>query len=135
MGETQGVNMDTDTDLFVQAFWVKCHEIIRPEIDSAIGDLRSAGHDAGVSSQEYSSVPDRLPAEVGPSLTLAIRPKGASDGVHPAIQFHGDVARKTVAVSTSAGKSSSYDLAALGTPEVKTEIDDWLAKLITASPA
>ncbi len=127
--------MDTDTDLFIQAFWVKCHEIIRPEIDSAVGDLRSAGHDAGVSSQEYSSVPDRLPAEVGPSLTLAIRPKGASDGVHPSIQFHGDVARKIVEVRTSTGKASSYDLAALGTPEVKTEIDDWLSRLITASPA
>ena len=127
--------MDTDTDLFVQAFWVKCHEIIRPEIDSAIGDLRSAGHDAGVSSQEYSAVPDRLPAEVGPSLTLSLRPKGTSDGVvHPAIQFHGDTVGKTVEVRTSAGKSNSYELAALGTPEVKTEIDDWLAKLITASP-
>ena len=127
--------MDRDTDLFVQAFWVKCHEVIRPEIDSAIGDLRSAGHDAGVSSQEYSSVADRLPADVGPSLTLALRPKGAPDGVvHPAIQFHGDTARRTVEVRTSAGKSRSYDLAALGTPEVKIEIDDWLARLIAASP-
>ena len=26
--------MDQDTDLFVQAFWVKCREVIRPEIDA-----------------------------------------------------------------------------------------------------
>ena len=127
--------MDTDTDLFVQAFWVKCHETVRPEIDAAISDLRSAGHHAGVSSQEYSSVPDRLPAEIGPSLTLSLRPKGASDGVHSAIQFYGDTACKTVEVRPSAGKSSSYDLAALGAPEVKTEIDDWLAKLMVAPQA
>jgi hypothetical protein len=128
--------MDRDTDLFVQAFWVKCRETIRPEVDAAVGDLRSAGHDAAVSTQEYSSVADRLPAEVGPSLTLAIRPKGTSDGiVHPAIQFHGEPVRNAVEVRTSAGQSHSYELAALGTPEVKTEIDDWLTKLITASPA
>ncbi|MFI5000495.1 MAG: hypothetical protein ACHQK9_11510 [Reyranellales bacterium] len=127
--------MDRDTDLFVQAFWVKCHETIRPEIDSAVGDLRSAGHDVGISTQEYSSVADRLPAEIGPSLTLSLRPKGMADGaVHPTLQFHADVARKAVDVRTSAGKSCSYDLATLGTTEVKTEIDEWLSKLISASP-
>ena len=54
--------MDHNTDLFVQAFWVKCREVIRPEIDAAIGDIRRAGHDANVSTQEYSQVADRLPA-------------------------------------------------------------------------
>jgi hypothetical protein len=60
--------MDTDTDLFVQAFWVKCREVIRPEIDTAIGDMRSAGHDANVSTQEFSAVADGLPA---PCRTVA----------------------------------------------------------------
>ena len=32
--------MDTDTDLFVQAFWVKCRDIIRPELDVAVDALR-----------------------------------------------------------------------------------------------
>ena len=26
--------MDRDTDLFVQAFWVKCRDVIRPELET-----------------------------------------------------------------------------------------------------
>ena len=129
-------NADRNSDMFVQAFWVKCRETIRPEIDAAAGDLRRAGHDAAVSSQEYSSVPDRLPAATGPSLTLALRPRGAADGaVQPAIEFHGDVAHGKVEVRTSAGRSHAYELDRLDVPEVKTEIEEWLGQLTTASPA
>ena len=61
----------------------------------AIADLRRAGHDANVSTQEFSEVADRLPAPAGPSVTLAIRPADATaDAVHPAIEFHGDVRRQ-----------------------------------------
>jgi hypothetical protein len=128
--------MNQDTDLFVQAFWVKVREVIRPEIDAAVNALRGAGNEASVSTQEYSAIADRLPAHVGPSVTLSIRPPGASEGsAHPAIEFHGDVARQAVEVRTSAGKTRSYELAALETREVKAELDDWMAKLITASPA
>jgi hypothetical protein len=127
--------MDQDRDLFVQAFWVKCRETIRPEIDAAAGDLRNAGHDAAVSTQEYSSVPDRLPAAVGPSMTLTLRPRGPAEGVvPPAIEFHGDVASSKVEVRTSAGHSQSYDLDKLDVPQVKSEIAEWLGHLITASP-
>ncbi|MBS0540840.1 MAG: hypothetical protein JSR47_18910 [Proteobacteria bacterium] len=127
--------MDTNSEMFVQAFWVKCREAIRPEIDAAADDLRRAGHDAAVSTQEYSTVPDRLPAAIGPSLTLALRPRGPADGVvQPAIEFHGDVAHGTVEVRTSAGHSHAYALDRLDTPHVKSEIEDWLGHLITASP-
>jgi hypothetical protein len=44
--------MDRDTDLFVQAFWVKCRDVIRPELDRVVTELKSAGHDANVSTQE-----------------------------------------------------------------------------------
>ena len=40
--------MDTEVDLFVQAFWVKCRETIRPEFDAAIETLRAAGHSPSV---------------------------------------------------------------------------------------
>jgi hypothetical protein len=127
--------MDQDRDLFVQAFWVKCREVVRPEIDAAAQDLRSAGHDAAVSTQEYSTVPDRLPAAVGPSVTLTLRPRGPADGVlPPAIEFHGDVANRKVEVRTSAGHSRSYDLDKLDVPQVKSEIEEWLGQIITASP-
>jgi hypothetical protein len=124
--------MDRDTDLFVQAFWAKCREIIRPEIDAVVGELSKVGHDAGVSTQEYSATPDKLPVAVGPSLTVALKPAGESDGVvHPALQFHGDVVNKTVEVRTSAGEVRSYDLNTLHAAEVRNEIDEWLGRLIS----
>ena len=124
-----------DQELFVQAFWVKCRETIRPEVDAVAHDLRSAGHDAAISTQEYSSVPDRLPAAMGPSLTLALRPRGPADGViPPAIEFHGDVARQTIEVRTSAGHQKTYDLDKVDAAEIKIEINEWLGHIITASP-
>ena len=127
--------MDQDTDLFVQAFWVKCREVIRPEIDARIGDLRRAGHDANVSTQEFSEVADRLPVPAGPSVTLAIRPVDATaDAVHPAIEFHGDVRRQSIDVMIDGARTQSYELAALGTAEVKAEIDGWLAWRAAQAP-
>ena len=127
--------MDQDQQLFLQAFWVKVRETIRPEVDAVAQDLRSAGHDAAISTQEYSSVPDRLPAAIGPALTLVLRPRGPADGiVPPAIEFHGDVATSTIEVRTSAGHRQVYDLDQVDTPEIKTEIDEWLGHIRTASP-
>ena len=84
--------MNRDTDLFVQAFWVKCRETIRPELDFTVDDLKSEGHDAHVATQEYSDVPDRLP-EAGPSVILTVHPKGAAEG--HALRFQGDVTRNS----------------------------------------
>ena len=127
--------MDRNQQLFVQAFWVKCRETIRPELDAAARDLQSAGHDPAVSTQEYSERPDHLPSAVGPSLTLALRPRGPAEGiVPPAIEFHGDVAGSKIEVRTSAGHAQVYDLDRLDTRAVKREIEEWLGRLITASP-
>ncbi len=127
--------MDQDTDLFVQAFWVKCREVIRPEIDARIGGLRRAGYDANVSTQEFSQAADRLPAPAGPSVRLTIRPAdAAADAIHPAIEFHCDVQRQTIDVLTDGARTQSYELAALGTAEVKAEIDDWLARRAASAP-
>lgn len=128
--------MNENADLFVQAFWVKCREVIRPEIDARIGNLRRAGYSANVSTQEFSETADRLPAPVGPSLKLSI---GAvdetADVAHRAIEFQGDVLREAVDVLTDGARSHSYELAALGTIEVKAEIDRWLAGSAAAAPA
>ncbi|HEY4169417.1 MAG TPA: hypothetical protein VGM96_21690 [Reyranella sp.] len=126
--------MDQDTSLFVQAFWVKCREVIRPEIDTAISDVRRAGHDGHVSTQEYSAAADGLPAHAGPSLTLALRPTNARDGdAHPSLEFHGDVARQAVDIMTSNGRKTSYDIAVLRPAQVRAEIDDWLARLVVSA--
>jgi len=127
--------MDQNTDLFVQAFWVKCREVIRPEIDTAIGDIRRAGHEANVSTQEFSQVADRLPGHVGPSLTLALKPAGATEDLaHPTIECHGDITREAIDIVTSDGRKQSCEIAALGAAEVKAAIDRWLTDVAASAP-
>ena len=121
--------MDRDTDLFVQAFWVRCRETIRPELDSTVDGLKGKGHDAHVATQEYSEVPDQLP-DAGPSLTLTVHPNGEPKG--HTLQFRGDVAQSDVVVTTSAGKSSRHELDALELPVVKAEISAFLTALLGA---
>ena len=45
--------MNRDIEIFVQAFWVKCRDVIRPELDRVIHELEAKGHVAHVSTQEY----------------------------------------------------------------------------------
>ena len=124
--------MDRDTDLFVQAFWVKCRDVIRPELDRVIDELKSAGHDANVSTQEYSAVADQLP-DIGPVLTLTVHPMGAPEG--RTLQFHGDVAKGNLEIIGSGGKAAHrYELAALDEAVTKREIADWLAVALNHHP-
>ena len=127
--------MNQDTDLFVQAFWVKCREVIRPEIDARIGDLRRTGNDAEVSTHEFSEIADSLPAPAGPSLRLALLPAddATADAARSAIEFHGNVQRQTIDVLTDGVRSHSFDLDALGTAEVNAALDDWLARRAAAA--
>lgn len=120
--------MDRDTDLFVQAFWVKCRDVIRPELDRVVDELKSAGHDANVSTQEYSPVADGLP-DIGPVLTLTVHPKGAPES--RTLQFHGDVAKSSLEIIGSGGKAHRHELAAIDEPVVKREIADWVAVALT----
>jgi hypothetical protein len=124
--------VNQNSDLFVQAFWVKCREVIRPAVDATVDGLRRAGHDANVSTQEFSNVAERLPAPAGPSVRLAIHLADAT--AHAAIEFQGDVRRQAVDVLTSGGHTQSYELAALGAAEVKAEIEAWLAGLSAPTP-
>ncbi len=119
--------MDRDTDLFVQAFWVRCRETIRPELDFTVDDLKSEGHTAHVATQEFSKVPDQLP-DAGPSLTLTVHPNGSPEG--HALQFRGDVDRSDVVVTGSTGTSRRHELADLELPVVKAEISAWLTELL-----
>ena len=124
--------MDRDTDLFVQAFWVKCRDVIRPELDRVIEELKSAGHDAHVSTQEYSAVADGLP-DVGPVLTLTVHPKGAPES--RTLRFHGDVAKGNLEIIGNGGKPAHrYELASLDEPAAKRAIADWLAVALNHHP-
>src|SRR5262249_25023487 len=102
--------------------------------------VRSAGHDGHVSTQEYTTAADGLPAHAGPSLTLALRPANARDGdAHPSLEFHGDVARQAIDILSSDSRKTSYDIAVLGPAaargpaEVRAELDDWLAGLVLSA--
>jgi hypothetical protein len=124
--------MDRDTDLFVQAFWVKCRDVIRPELDRVIDELKSAGHDASVSTQEYSPVADQLP-DIGPVLTLTVHPKGAPEG--RTLQFHGDVAKANLEIIGNGGKPAHrFELASLDETVTKREIANWLAVALNHNP-
>ncbi len=115
--------MNRDTDLFVQAFWVKSREIIRPELDFTVDDLKSEGHTAHVATQEYSDVP-----EAGPSVIPTVHPNGEEQG--HALRFQGDVIRSDVVVTGSTGTSRRHELARLELPAVKAEISAWLTELL-----
>lgn len=111
--------MDSDTDFFVQAFWVKCRDIIRPELDEAVDALRHAGHEANIATLEFS--PDEKSApESGPTLTLTIHTSGAADT--RVLRYRGDVATREIEVMASGCKTSRYDLSAVTHEGVKHDI-------------
>jgi hypothetical protein len=119
--------MDRDTDLFVQAFWVKCRDVIRPALDLVVDDLKGKGHEAHVATQEYSAVADQLP-EMGPVLTLTVHPKGAPET--RTLRFHGDVAKRDIEIIGSGCKTLRREMAALDAAVVRRQIADWLAAAI-----
>ena len=111
--------MNAETDLFVQAFWVKCRDIIRPELDEAVDALRHAGHDANISTLEFS--PDEKTApESGPTLMLTIHTSGASNT--RLLRYRGEVQAKEIEVMASECKTSRYDLSAVTQAGVKNDI-------------
>src|SRR5947209_3327108 len=118
--------MNRDTDFFVQAFWVRCRETIRPELDLTVDSLKSRGHEAHVATQEYSNVPDRLP-DAGPALILTVHPNGSPQG--HTLQFRGDVSGSDVIVVASNGNMRHHELDALELPVVKAELSAWLTEL------
>jgi hypothetical protein len=120
--------MDRDTDLFVQAFWVRCRETVRPELDQVVETLKADGHDAHVATQEYSTVPDDLP-DAGPSVVLTVHPDGSGDA--RTLKFQGDVVGKAIEVAASPGETHRYEMSDLELPIVKREVTDWLDKILT----
>ena len=119
--------VNRDTELFVQAFWVRCGETVRPELDHVIDTLKGDGHDAHVSTQEYSGVPDDLP-DAGPSLVLTVHPNGSADA--RTLKFRGEVGGKMIEVTASPGETHRYEMSDLELPVVKREVADWLAKIL-----
>lgn len=119
--------VDRDTDIFVQAFWVRCRETVRPALDQVIDTLKGEGHDAHVATQEYSDVPDDLP-DAGPSLVLTVHPNGSA--VARTLQFRGDVGGKMIEVTASPGGTRRYEMSDLELPIVKREVTGWLATIL-----
>lgn len=111
--------MDTETDLFVQAFWVKCRDIIRPELDEAVDALRDAGHETNISTLEYS--PDEKTSPEGaPALIMTVHPSGSTES--RILRYRGDVPTRELEVMASGCKTARYDLAAVAHGVVKNDI-------------
>jgi len=115
--------MDTETDFFVQAFWVKCREMIRPALDEAVDALRHAGHEANISTLEYSPDEQASP-DAAPTLMLTIHPSGAPGGSSEArvLRYRGDVPSREIEVMASNCKTARYDLSAVTEAGVKNDI-------------
>jgi hypothetical protein len=136
--------MDAARDLFVQAFWVKCREVIRPEFDRAVERLRHQGCELAVSTQEADVAAvaaagpgagsgfagyDALPPGTGPSLTLA--------APESALCFYGDIAHELVHAGPTPGGATAvpparplvYALDQLDSGEVAAIVAAWEAEL------
>ena len=111
--------MDTETDLFVQAFWVKCRDVIRPELDAAVDALRHAGHEANIATLEFSPG-EKIAPESAPTLNLTIHTSGAGDT--RVLRYRGDVTAREIEVMASGCKTSRYDLSAVTQDGVKHDI-------------
>jgi hypothetical protein len=111
--------MDTETDLFVQAFWVKCRDIIRPELDVAVDALRDAGHETNISTLEYS--PDeKTSPEAAPALIMTVHPSGSTES--RILRYRGDVPARELEMMASGCKTARYDLSAVAHAVVKNDI-------------
>lgn len=121
--------MDTEIDLFVQAFWVKCRETIRPEFDAAVDALRDAGHEANVATLEFS--PDAAGSvDAAPAMVLTVHPKG-SDAA-PALHARGDVIAKDVIFVSALETPRRYELAEIDAAVVKRELATTFTTLLPA---
>ena len=110
-----------DRDLFVQAFWVKMREVVRPELDRAVERLRERDVAAEIASQEYDPSAGRA-KESGPSLTLTAAGNAR-------LSFYGDVVRQRVLVFAGRLKTATaYSLDQLDETEAKSILAAWEAK-------
>jgi hypothetical protein len=116
-----------DRDLFVQAFWAKSREVLRPELDRAVDRLRERGLEGDIASQEYDAT-DARDGDSGPSLTLSIRV--AADQTRPRLAFYGDVVLQRVLVFAGRRKTATaYTLDQLGELAARDIVRDWEARL------
>ena len=121
--------MDTETDLFVQAFWVKCRDIIRPEFDEAVDALRGAGHEANVATLEFSP-DDASNADAAPAMVLTVHSTGSE--ATAALHVRGDVVARDVLFVSALETPHRYDLAQIDLAVVKRELATAFATLLPA---
>ena len=120
--------MSRDIEIFVQAFWVKCRDVIRPELDRVIHELEAKGHVAHVSTQEYAGVADGLAGD-NPTLTLTLHPNKAPTG--RTLKFRGDVSRKGLDVIGPAGPLRHYaQMSDLDDAAARRDIAEGVAALL-----
>jgi hypothetical protein len=124
-----------DRDLFVQAFWAKCREVVRPELDRAVERLRERDIEAEIASQEFDATAVQSSAarakDPGPSLTLTAGNSPAEG--RPRLAFYGDVLLQRVLVFAGRRKTATaYTLDQLTEPEARAIVCAWEAKVASS---
>jgi hypothetical protein len=111
--------MNAETDLFVQAFWVKCRETIRPALDDVQDKLRDAGHDAHISTLEFS--PDQANSpDAAPALLLTVHRTGEPGAW--VLSYRGDVPTREVEISVPGERPVRVDMATIDDATIKRHI-------------
>lgn len=111
--------MDAETDLFVQAFWVKCRETIRPALDDARDGLRDAGHDAEIATLEFSSDQQAAP-DAAPALVLSVHRSG-DDGTW-VLRYRGDVPAREIEISLPGERPVRADMSTIDDAMVNSHV-------------
>ncbi|TAJ37212.1 MAG: hypothetical protein EPO67_03050 [Reyranella sp.] len=111
--------MDAETDLFVQAFWVKCRETIRPTLDDARERLSQAGHDAHISTLEFSPGEENSP-DAAPALLLTVHRTGEPGAW--VLRYRGDVPTREIEISLPGERPVRVDMATIDDATVKRHI-------------
>lgn len=119
--------MNAETDLFVQAFWVKCRETIRPELDDAQDRLRDAGHDANIATLEFSPDQEASP-NAAPALVLTVHRSGAPDAI--VLRYRGDVPAREVEITASGAKPARVDMSSIDGAMVKRQVSACFGALL-----
>jgi hypothetical protein len=119
--------MDAETDLFVQAFWVKCRETIRPALDDVQDRLRDAGHDANISTLEFSPGQENAP-DAAPALLLTVHRTGEPGAW--VLRYRGDVPTREVEISLPGERPMRVDMSTIDDAMVKRHVAGTFGGLI-----
>ena len=100
---------------------------IRPGLDDAQDRLRNAGHEANISTLEFS--PDQETSPDGaPALVLSVHRSGAPNAI--VLRYRGNVPAREVEITATGAKPVRVDMASIDEAMVKRQVSACFGTLI-----